>query len=1045
MDKPDWKYEIMKLEDEFGKFKFDKSFTLNKEELDKRFQNIALALKNLAGNFGNLEKLSGKSDIVKGEFDTITKTMKDQIKLIDEEKDELKTLVKKSEDELNKLKLQVEGNSSYISRNMQIDTNIIQQNQDKLKGLSLKINKINQAIIQLDRLTGLQQQIGALEQRLTKLENHNHNDKYSLLNHNHDGKYSDKNHNHDGEYAKTTYVDDLFGKANETVNKIDKQFKQEKSDTDKKIQEIEKDIRNKVNMESLDDNINDLLNGEKDKGKLLKAQMEKYAKKADVEKNKMETEKQINRNNQLLLNFEDEKKVLDNKIDKVGKNLQENYVSNNAFTVDTNILKNNNNVLRETVSRINYRIDDIDNNVDNTKKILNELKTKSEENMQTLKSNINESENNTNSKIAKMKTNFDQKNSENNNKIQSLIGATDKYKEESVSKNEYNDNNRKINKDIHDNLLLLTDINSNIKDMENVNEKMRFDIWSKNDDVNRKVDELKTKSEGKMESLDGDIKRLENENKNTKDTVGKINETTKEILTNYNDGIKKLINEKIEDSKTKLNKSIENATSREKLDENITALLKGEKLDAKFTKYMTGNEINSKIENISQQMNQKADNDKTNSQFDRMNQEWKATNKLIDDKFEKLPNEYAKKSVVTDIVGKYVANKSEIDKVKKTLDEAVVKKITLDEDISELIARADSGIQKKFNEYASKNDVATIIENEKKYSKNTYATPEDITKKFSQLETNFGNDFKESESQIANKFNKINESNNELEKFVTTKYGELTSKTDTNKENLENTNKELKEKFEFLQKQLKEINEDIKAHVTEYTRNHNELKTAINTNASIVENMQQHLGRDIPYLYNETDRNTNAINENKQNTNAINAQLFSLTNNINNDISQNKKSIDNHSTQIQQNADSISQTRVKLDNDIQNLANEDKKLSEEMKKYVLQSEYDDDKELLTKQFKEEIIPDMTRKLMSHDGMIATTAELVNKHETNLREENKMLKDKISQMETKITETYNYMQSKGMDFADLESEVERQRRLLLILAGDHVRKQFVREY
>ena len=132
-------------------------------------------------------------------------------------------------------------------------------------------------------------------------------------------------------------------------------------------------------------------------------------------------------------------------------------------------------------------------------------------------------------------------------------------------------------------------------------------------------------------------------------------------------------------------------------------------------------------------------------------------------------------------------------------------------------------------------------------------------------------------------------------------------------------------------------------------------------------------------------------------------------------------------------------------NVLQAVLDEDKKLSEEMKKYVLQSEYDDDKELLTKQFKEEIIPDMTRKLMSHDGMIATTAELVNKHETNLREENKMLKDKISQMETKITETYNYMQSKGMDFADLESEVERQRRLLLILAGDHVRKQFVREY
>ncbi len=62
-----------------------------------------------------------------------------------------------------------------------------------------------------------------------------------------------------------------------------------------------------------------------------------------------------------------------------------------------------------------------------------------------------------------------------------------------------------------------------------------------------------------------------------------------------------------------------------------------------------------------------------------------------------------------------------------------------------------------------------------------------------------------------------------------------------------------------------------------------------------------------------------------------------------------------------------------------------------------------------------------------------------------KDENEKLKEKISKMELKLEKMYKYMSFRGIDFGDLEGDIQRQKKLLLLLAQNEVGKYINNQY
>jgi uncharacterized coiled-coil DUF342 family protein len=104
----------------------------------------------------------------------------------------------------------------------------------------------------------------------------------------------------------------------------------------------------------------------------------------------------------------------------------------------------------------------------------------------------------------------------------------------------------------------------------------------------------------------------------------------------------------------------------------------------------------------------------------------------------------------------------------------------------------------------------------------------------------------------------------------------------------------------------------------------------------------------------------------------------------------------------------------------------------QLAQYDQNSEINNIKQILGKYQNPDQIEQEIKKILNSTTVINTIVQ-----------ENRALKDKIKRLENKIEEYYHRMESKGVDFENLESEVQKQRNILLLLTKSHTNDLFMR--
>jgi len=102
------------------------------------------------------------------------------------------------------------------------------------------------------------------------------------------------------------------------------------------------------------------------------------------------------------------------------------------------------------------------------------------------------------------------------------------------------------------------------------------------------------------------------------------------------------------------------------------------------------------------------------------------------------------------------------------------------------------------------------------------------------------------------------------------------------------------------------------------------------------------------------------------------------------------------------------------------------------KQFTQAQEIENIKQILGKYQNPDQIEQEIKKILNSTTVINTVVQ-----------ENRELKDKIKRLENKIEEYYHRMESKGVDFENLESEVQKQRNILLLLTKSHTNDLFMR--
>lgn len=195
LDKLAFKHQILNLNDYFDKHaKIDDSLSFgsnNSASINKRFKLIADSLNILLGEYEKLEKnmgnLTENNETKKEEFIRYAQSIRGKLSDLDTEKLKLIQDMQTLQGQIKELKNNQENKN--IQTQFSIQESINNSNKEKISQLLTTVSNINEAITQLNKLAGLQQYVDSLGERLKKLENHNHDDKYSLLGHDHDNKY----------------------------------------------------------------------------------------------------------------------------------------------------------------------------------------------------------------------------------------------------------------------------------------------------------------------------------------------------------------------------------------------------------------------------------------------------------------------------------------------------------------------------------------------------------------------------------------------------------------------------------------------------------------------------------------------------------------------------------------------------------------------------------------------------------------------------------------------------------------------------------------